>query len=56
MFEWEAVRLSLKVAGWAVLCSLPVGVALAWLLARVEFPGKILIDALIHLPLVIPRW
>ena len=54
MFEWEAVRLSLKVAGWAVLCSLPVGVALAWLLARVEFPGKILIDALIHLPLVIP--
>jgi molybdate transport system permease protein len=52
--EAEALLLSLKVAFWSVAASLPVGVALAWLLARREFPGKSLIDAVIHLPLVLP--
>ncbi|HLO77449.1 MAG TPA: molybdate ABC transporter permease subunit [Magnetospirillum sp.] len=52
--EIEALRLSLLVSGWAVVGSLPVGVACAWLLARCEFPGKALIDGIIHLPLVLP--
>ena len=52
--EAEALLLSLKVAFWSVAASLPVGVALAWLLARRDFPGKSLFDALIHLPLVLP--
>jgi molybdate transport system permease protein len=52
--EWGIVLLSLKVGGVAVLAILPVAFALAWLLARVRFPGKILVDALVHLPLVIP--
>lgn len=50
--EAEALRLSLLVAGWAVVASLPVGIALAWLLARKRFPGKVLLDGLVHLPLV----
>ena len=52
--ELEAVRLSLKVASASVLASLPLGFALAWLLARRQFPGKSLLDAVIHLPLVLP--
>lgn len=52
--EAEALSLSLRVAFWSVLCSLPPGVAIAWLLARREFYGKSVIDALIHLPLVVP--
>ncbi|HTP62097.1 MAG TPA: molybdate ABC transporter permease subunit [Burkholderiales bacterium] len=52
--ELEAVRLSLKVAAASVLASLPFGFALAWLLARRQFPGKSLLDAVIHLPLVLP--
>ena len=38
----------------AALASLTVGVAVAWLLARKRFPGKALLDALVHLPLVLP--
>ncbi len=53
-YEWSALRLSLIVALWAVAASLPIGIALAWLLARRVFPGKFLIDALLHLPLVVP--
>ncbi len=53
-YEWSAIRLSLIVAVWAVAASLPFGIALAWLLARRVFPGKSLIDALLHLPLVVP--
>jgi molybdate transport system permease protein len=53
-YEWSALRLSLIVAVWAVAASLPFGIALAWLLARRVFPGKSLIDALLHLPLVVP--
>jgi molybdate transport system permease protein len=52
--ELEAVRLSLKVAAASALASLPIGFGLAWLLARYRFPGKTLLDAVIHLPLVLP--
>lgn len=52
--EWEIVGLSLKVGGVAMLVTLPIAFALAWMLARVRFPGKILVDAAIHLPLVVP--
>ena len=52
--EWAIVGLSLKVGGVAMLVTLPVAFALAWLLARVRFPGRILVDAIIHLPLVVP--
>ena len=53
-FETEALLLSLKVAVTAVACSLPFAVAVAWLLARKEFPGKSVFNALVHLPLVVP--
>lgn len=52
--EIEALGLSLRVAFWAMLCSLPPGIAVAWLLARRDFPGKAALDALVHLPLVVP--
>ena len=52
--ECGIVLLSLKVGGVAVLAVLPLAFALAWLLARVRFPGKLLLDALVHLPLVVP--
>lgn len=52
--EWEVVRLSLKVSGAGVLAVLPLAFALAFLLARGRFPGKLLLDALVHLPLVLP--
>ena len=52
--EWTIVALSLKVGGVAMLAALPVAFALAWVLARVRFPGKLLLDALVHLPLVVP--
>ena len=52
--EWEIITLSLKVSGVAVLLTMPIAFALAWLLARGRFPGKILLDALVHLPLVLP--
>jgi molybdate transport system permease protein len=52
--EWTAVRLSLLVATTATLASLPIGVAVAWLLARKDFWGKGLLDTLVHLPLILP--
>jgi len=52
--EAEALRLSLLVSATAVAGSLPAGVAVAWLLARVHFPGKTVLDGLVHLPLVLP--
>ena len=52
--EWTAVTLSLRVASVATLASLPLGVAFALLLARGRFPGKMLLDGLVHLPLVLP--
>lgn len=52
--ELTAVRLSLRVATWAVIVSLPLGVAVALLLARCEFWGKSVVNGLVHLPLVLP--
>ena len=52
--ELTAIALSLKVASVAALASLPFGIALGWLLARKRFFGKSLLDALVHLPLVLP--
>ncbi|HGF7190559.1 TPA: molybdate ABC transporter permease subunit [Vibrio cholerae] len=53
-YEWAALALSLKVAGYATLWLLPIGIVLAWVLARTAFIGKGLIDSLVHLPLVLP--
>ncbi|MFE7296971.1 ABC transporter permease [Streptomyces sp. NPDC057579] len=50
----EALRLSLLVSGWALGLSLLLGVPLAWLLARVDFPGKVLVRSLVLLPMVLP--
>jgi len=52
--EIEVLRLSLKIAGWAVLCSLPFAVGISFLLSRRRFPGRFLLDGIVHLPLVIP--
>ena len=52
--ELEAIRLSLKVAFWATFGSLPLGLFVAYALARWRFPGKLLLDGLVHLPLVLP--
>lgn len=52
--EWSVVALSLKVSLVAVAFTLPAAYALAWLLARRRFPGRIVLDALVHLPLVVP--
>lgn len=48
------VRLSLLIGGVATIGTLPIAFALAWLLARGRFPGKILLDGIVHLPLVVP--
>jgi len=52
--EIGIVLLSLKVAAASVAASLPLAIGAAWLLARRDFPGKTLFDALVHLPLVVP--
>lgn len=52
--ELTAVLLSLKVAAWATVAALPFGVAIAWVLARKRFPGMLLLNSLVHLPLVMP--
>ena len=52
--EWTAILLSLRVASVATLIATPIGIAIAWLLARRNFWGKSLLDALVHLPLVLP--
>src|SRR5580693_5007989 len=52
--EWEAVRLSLEVALWSLVWNLPVATVVAWLLVRRRFPGRTLLDAFVHLPLVLP--
>jgi molybdate transport system permease protein len=52
--EWAIIALSLKVSLVAVALTLPPAYALAWLLARRRFPGRILLDAAVHLPLVVP--
>src|ERR1700722_5892161 len=52
--EWTAVELSLRIAIVATAWALPFGIAIGWLLARKNFWGKTLIDALVFLPLVLP--
>ena len=52
--EREALLLSVRIAGTGVAGALPFAMAAAWLLARVRFPGKTLVDGLVHLPLVLP--
>lgn len=52
--EHAALDLSLGVATRSVLVSLPFAIAMAWTLARRRFPGRILLDAFVHLPLVLP--
>ena len=52
--EIEALRLSLRVATWSVVVGLPPALLIALLLARGRFPGKVLLDGLVHLPLVLP--
>ncbi len=52
--ELAIILLSLKVAAASVVFSLPLAVGTAWILARLQFPGKTLFDAVVHLPLVLP--
>jgi molybdate transport system permease protein len=52
--EWNAVRLSVKVAVWAMLGSLPLGLLTALILARGNFWGKSLLNGIVHLPLILP--
>ncbi|KAJ02188.1 molybdate ABC transporter permease subunit [Sulfitobacter mediterraneus] len=51
---WEALRLSLWVAGWATVLAVPLALWVAWILARKSFWGKSLLNAVVHLPLVLP--
>jgi molybdate transport system permease protein len=52
--DWRAVALSLRVAFWATLLSLPFGLLTAYALARWTFPGKQIVNGLVHLPLILP--
>ncbi|CAN5284302.1 molybdate ABC transporter permease subunit [soil metagenome] len=52
--EWTAILLSLRIASVATLVATPLGIAVAWLLARRDFWGKAALDAVIYLPLVLP--
>jgi molybdate transport system permease protein len=52
--ELDALELSLSVASRSVLFSLPPALLVAWLLTRARFPGRLLFDAVVHLPLVLP--
>jgi len=52
--ELQIIALSLRVALVSMLCSLPLAIVVAYALARLDFPGKTLVDAIVHLPLVLP--
>ncbi|MBB94332.1 MAG: molybdate ABC transporter permease subunit [Rhodobacteraceae bacterium] len=52
--EWTAVALSLRVSFWAMLLSLPLGIFTAYALARWTFPGKQIVNGIVHLPLILP--
>lgn len=52
--EWRAVELSIRVSFWATLASLPLGILVAYALARWSFPGKQALNGLVHLPLILP--
>ena len=51
---WQIVSLSLRVAGIAIIVALPVAFIVAWILARFNFPGKSLAQAIVTMPLVLP--
>ncbi|PTQ00091.1 molybdate ABC transporter permease subunit [Vibrio splendidus] len=53
-YEYQALMLSLKVAGFAILWLIPIGIGLAWLLAKQQFVGKSIVESIVHLPLVLP--
>ncbi len=52
--EWAVIGLSLRVSLVAIILTLPIAYGLAWLIARRRFPGRMLLDAAVHLPLVLP--
>src|SRR5271170_2316144 len=52
--EWTAVFLSLRISVVATVFALPFGIAIGWLLARKDFWGKIVVDGIVYLPLVLP--
>ncbi|MCB5203608.1 molybdate ABC transporter permease subunit [Neorhizobium sp. T786] len=52
--EWVAIRLSLKVAVVAMIASLPLGIFVAYMLARGRFWGKSVLNGIVHLPLILP--
>src|SRR6187401_1310776 len=52
--EFQIIALSLRVALVSMACSLPLAILVAYALARYDFPGKVLADAIVHLPLVLP--
>ncbi len=52
--EWQALLLTLKVAAAALLVALPLAILTAYFLARYRFPGHGIVNALVHLPLVLP--
>jgi molybdate transport system permease protein len=52
--DWRAVALSLRVSFWATLLSLPAGLLTAYALARWRFPGRQVLNGLVHLPLILP--
>jgi molybdate transport system permease protein len=52
--EWDALKLSLIVASQSVAFSLPIALLIAWILSRYRFPGRTLLDALVHVPLILP--
>jgi molybdate transport system permease protein len=52
--SWAVISLSLQISLIAVAASMPLAFMLAWILARWRFPGKLLLDAVVHLPLVVP--
>jgi molybdate transport system permease protein len=52
--EWTAVWLSVKVAALATAASLPLGILVSYVLARYTFPGKSILDGIVHLPLILP--
>ena len=51
---WQIVALSLRVAGIAIVVALPIAFLVAWILARFNFPGKSLVQAIVTIPLVLP--
>lgn len=52
--EMQAVLLSMKVSFWATLCALPISIVVAYALARGRFPGRQVLNGLVHLPLILP--